>query len=250
VKPNTLIGLDFDGTLSPIVPLPDGAYMTQSMSKTLNALIGMSKVAIISGRSVDDILHRIPVRPSYVLGNHGIEGLPGTRDLCLHANRLTDDWVRQLRAANGVEAACRGVVVEDKTFSLAIHYRLCIDRTHARQQIEERVVALNPKPRIIHGHCVLNLLHPDAPDKGVAFDSLMALSGCDNAVFIGDDETDELVFRGAPEGWLTVRVGYAAGSAARFFLHQQMEVSLLLEKMAARLRLKGVPQSARQARES
>lgn len=237
VGDRSLIGLDFDGTLSPIVPLPEKAFVTQSMTRSLNVLIGLAKVAIISGRSIDDVVRRIPLRPSYLLGNHGMEGLPGTQDLCLHARTLTGAWVRQLREAEELEPASRGVAVEDKGFSLALHYRLCTDRADARRRIEQWIAVLNPKPRLSYGHYVINLLHPEAPDKGTAFGALLALSGCNHAVYIGDDETDELVFRGAPENWLTVRVGYAMDSAARFFLQQQAEVGMLLDRMASRLRV-------------
>jgi len=236
VAGRSLIGLDFDGTLSPIVPLPENAYVTQSMTRSLTALTGLAKVAIISGRSVDDVLRRIPSRPCYLLGNHGMEGLPGTQDLCVHARKLTGAWIRQLRDADDHQPACAGVVIEDKGYSLALHYRLCSDRVAARRRIAQWLEGLIPQPRLIQGHCVINLLHPDAPDKGKAFGALLAMSGCNSAVYIGDDETDELVFRGAPDNWLTVRVGYAMNSAAHFFLQQQAEVGVLLERMAARLR--------------
>lgn len=236
VGAGSLIGLDFDGTLSPIVPLPENAVVSQRMTRSLNALTGLAKVAIISGRSVDDVLRRIPSRPCYLLGNHGMEGLPGTRDLCLNARKLSTDWMRQLQQADTHEPACTGVVIEDKGYSLALHYRLCSDRDAARRCIEQWLALLSPQPRLIQGHCVVNLLHPDAPDKGRAFATLLAMSGCSRAVYIGDDETDELVFRGAPDNWLTVRVGYAMDSAAHFFLQQQAEVGVLLERMASRLR--------------
>ena len=233
---SSLIGLDFDGTLSPIVPLPEKAFVTQSMTRSLNALIGLAKVAIISGRSIDDVLRRIPLRPSYLLGNHGMEGLPGTQELCIHARTLTGAWVRQLREVAEFESARSGIVIEDKGCSLALHYRLCQDRADARRRIEQWLAVLSPQPRLTHGHCVINLLHPEAPDKRTAFAALLALSGCRSAVYIGDDETDELVFRDAPDSWLTVRVGYAMDSAARFFLQQQAEVGMLLDRMSSRLR--------------
>jgi trehalose 6-phosphate phosphatase len=237
VAGKSLIGLDFDGTLSPIVPLPENAYVTQSVTRSLNALIGVAKVAIISGRSIDDMLRRIPSRPCYLLGNHGMEGLPGTQELCMHARNLTGAWVRQLREAEACEPVRSGVVIEDKGCSMALHYRLSADRADARRRIEQWLALLSPQPRLIHGHCVINLLHPEAPDKGKAFGTLLALSGCKRAVYIGDDETDELVFRTAPDNWLTVRVGYAMDSAAHYFLQQQAEVGMLLEKMASRLRV-------------
>jgi trehalose 6-phosphate phosphatase len=233
--PATLVGLDFDGTLSPIVPRPEEAFMTQAMARSVAGLIDVCKVAILTGRPVDDVLRRIPVRPHYVLGNHGMEGLPGTQDLCEQAARLNGTWMNQLQAALKVGRLCSGVCIEDKTYSVALHYRLCQDRGLARRHLEECIAGLDPRPRVIGGHFVFNLLLPLAPDKS-AFNALAALCGCDNAVFIGDDETDELVFRDAPPGWLTVRVGYAMDSAAHYFLQHQGEVRMLIDKITAMAR--------------
>lgn len=237
--PSTLVGLDFDGTLSPIVPRPGEAFITQSMARAMEGLIGVCKVAIVSGRSVSDVQRRISVRPHYVLGNHGMEGLPGTQDVCVQAARLNGEWLRQLRSASEAGRLCGGVYIEDKTYSLSVHYRLCQDRALARRLVEECIAGLSPQPRVIGGQYVFNLMLPYAPDKKIAFSALMALCGSDTAVFIGDDDTDEVVFRSAPPGWLTVRVGYAMDSAAQYFLQHQGEVRLLIDRIAARARVAG-----------
>lgn len=234
--PSTLVGLDFDGTLSPIVPRPGEAFMTQAMARSVEGLIDACTVAIVSGRSVNDVQRRITVRPHFVLGNHGMEGLPGAQDVCAQAARLNGEWLRQLRSASEAGQLCGGVYIEDKTYSLSVHYRLCQDRTLARSLVEKCIAGLNPPPRVIGGQYVFNLMLPYAPDKKVALSALMALCGCDTAVFIGDDETDELVFHGAPPGWLTVRVGYAMDSAAQYFLHHQGEVRELIDRIAAAAR--------------
>ena len=72
----------------------------------------------------------------------------------------------------------------------------------------------------------------DAPTKWLALERLLMLEEKRTAFFIGDDETDEIVFRNAPPDWVTVRVERDRNSAARFFLHHQSEMTECLQLIA------------------
>ncbi|MDA1118784.1 MAG: trehalose-phosphatase [Proteobacteria bacterium] len=231
----TLVGLDYDGTLAPIVPIPDQARTAAGVAEPLRRLDEVATVAIVSGRSVRDVTARLPYRPRHVVGNHGMEGLPGQEALVAQAGAHCRDWLAQLNAPPALQEAQTGIAVEDKGVSLSVHYRLARDRQRAELAIRERLATLSPAPRIIGGHFVFNLLPPESPDKLGALLRLVEMSGCTRVVFVGDDETDEIVFRGAPADWLTVRVGYVADSAARFFLNHQTDVPPFLLRLAAAL---------------
>ena len=89
------------------------------------------------------------------------------------------------------------------------------------------------------GKCVVNLISPGAPHKGVALLEIMLRSGCRSAVYFGDDDNDEDVFTLGEESLLTVRVGKSETSAALFYLDAQSDVDYALEKCLASLERSG-----------
>jgi trehalose 6-phosphate phosphatase len=101
--------------------------------------------------------------------------------------------------------------------------------------LEQRIARLVPPPDIVHGKRVLNLLPPDAPHKGEALQSLLGLSGCARAMYIGDDVTDEDVFRMRMPEVLSIRVGRKRTSAAEMYLKNQTEVARLVRRLVAML---------------
>ena len=240
----TLYGFDFDGTLAPIVAWPDDARASASTERKLATLGVLVPVAILTGRSVADMRQRIEFTPLHLVGNHGAEGLP----LPLHhsladslmANEGTPDhgstareWLRQWPSAIAPHSDDPGVFVEDKTYSISIHYRLAQDRDAAAQAVGAAIATLVPAPRVIGGKCVFNLLPAGAPDKGDALATLVRFEHCDAAFYIGDDETDEAVFHGAPAHWITVHVGETDNSAARFFVEHQGGIDRCLDLLIA-----------------
>ena len=78
----------------------------------------------------------------------------------------------------------------------------------------------------------MNLLPPDAPDKGDALRALIGETHCGNALYVGDDDTDETVFGLHLPSVLTLRVEPAADSQAALFLRDQREVLTLIQHIA------------------
>ncbi len=225
-RASTLFAFDFDGTLAPIVTVPDRARMSAPMHQALDALARRAPVAVISGRALDDLNTRLPDSVRWRLGNHGNEGLSAPPDLGTAAYQACRDWAQALSAW-----VPNGIVLENKGMSLSLHYRLAHDREAARAQIVERVRALQPAPRLMEGKCVLNLLPSGALTKREGLQAMLAQSKCTHALFIGDDVTDEDVFVEAPSSWLTVRVGADRDSAARWFVPNQIDVLRLLQTL-------------------
>jgi trehalose 6-phosphate phosphatase len=223
---STLFAFDFDGTLAPIVTMPDRARMSAPIHAALDALARSAPVAVISGRALEDLDARLPDSVRWRLGNHGNEGLPG-REAALDTARLhCRAWAQTL--ASRVPP---GVVIENKGASLSLHYRLAPDRAAAHAAVLARARALEPAARLMEGKCVLNVLPQGALSKREGLMALLAQSGCTHAVFVGDDVTDEDVFVDAPASWLTVRVGVDRDSAARWFVSAQIDVLRLLRAL-------------------
>jgi trehalose 6-phosphate phosphatase len=221
-----LLALDFDGTLAPIVADPCRAALRASTRRLLRRAAARHPCVVISGRSRADLLGRVAgTGVAEVVGNHGSEpwqaGAP--------ARRAVGRWKAQLRRRL---SAVRGVVIEDKGLSIAVHYRRARERGEARERILAAAARLRGV-RLVSGRLVLDVLPSGAPHKGLALEQARARFACDTAVFVGDDETDEDVFAlDQPGRLLTIRVGRSRSSAASYYIRAQAEIDALLRALA------------------
>ncbi len=229
-----LLAFDFDGTLAPIVARPQSARVPAAVARRLAALATRLPVAIVTGRSVADVRDRLGFEPRFVVGSHGAEASPSPESAA--ALRLALDGLRQALRQAAPELARRGVTVEDKGLSIALHYRCARDRELAQATIASLLSPPNPRLHVFGGKMVVNVTAADAPDKADAVLLLVAQAGADAAFFAGDDVNDEVVFRTAPAHWVTVRVGLdEVHSQACFCLGSATEMPLLLDHMLAHL---------------
>jgi trehalose 6-phosphate phosphatase len=238
-----LLAFDIDGTLAPIVERPEDARLPDAVQRCLKALGRHHDVAIITGRAVDDARRMLSFEPRYLIGNHGAEGLPGWRAHRDAYAEAVGRWRDALAGAKPLRVS--GVTLEDKVFSMSLHFRRAADPVAAQRAIEQCVATLQPSPRVIAGKAVVNLLPPDAPDKGVALRTLIDATQCGAVLYVGDDDTDERVFALRLPGVLSVRVEPSAASVAALFLRDQREVLTLIEHVAGRStqRIASAPES-------
>jgi trehalose 6-phosphate phosphatase len=222
-----LLAFDFDGTLAPIVADRDAARMRASTQTLLERVCRLYPCAIISGRSRDDVAERLNgVEIRYIMGNHGLE--PGEH-MAVFEEQVTVVRPVVVEALAGLQ----GVDVEDKRFSLAVHYRRSRRKRDARKAIYDTVAALPIPMRTIPGKLVVNVVPAGAPHKGDALLALRAEEGADTAIYVGDDATDEDVFElDQPGRLLSIRVGMAKTSAAAYYVKGQPEVDVLLSRLA------------------
>lgn len=222
-----LLAFDFDGTLAPIVADRHTARMRRTTERLLRDVCALFPCAVISGRSRDDVSRRLgdlPVR--YVVGDHGADAGTGRK-------RFGEQMAEVLHVLRQVLGGEPGIDVENKGSSLAIHYRMAPDADAARHAIEASVVSFMPRVRLLPGKCVVNIVPALAPHKGDAFRQLLRTERAQTALYVGDDDTDEDVFRlDIPEKPLTVRVGASPRSRATYFLRQQREIDSLLRVLA------------------
>jgi trehalose 6-phosphate phosphatase len=228
-----LLAFDFDGTLAPIIARPEDARVPLPVARRLDRLAALLPVAIVSGRSVDDVRGRLSFEPHFVIGSHGAEDPLVAQDPAAAA-RL--DRFRALLQARAGELEAAGVVIEDKRHSFALHYRLARDRTRARALIDNVVEGLGSELNSFGGKMVMNVVAADARDKADAVANLVHRCAARAAIFLGDDINDEPVFARAEPDWLTVKVGRDdPASQARFFIDGTGEIAHLLDRMLAQL---------------
>jgi trehalose 6-phosphate phosphatase len=237
--------LDIDGTLAPIVPRPDEARVPDATLATLAALAALpdTHLALVTGRAPADGRRLVPVPGAWVVGNHGAERLApdGTHEV----DPRVAEHEAALRAAAGelatTTAAVPGAWVEDKGWSLSVHYRQTAPDLAPRVVEAARAAAARLGLRAGAGKQVVELRAPAAVDKGTAGVALARRVGADahgGAAFAaGDDVTDEDLFRRAraelPRA-VTVRVGPpGVGTAAEFRADDPPAVAALLAALLA-----------------
>lgn len=235
VRGRMLCAFDFDGTLAPIVAVPDEARLPDNIRLLLERIAHYAPIAVITGRSVDDISRRLGFRPDFVVGNHGLEGVPGWEDLAAEHEHACAGWRRQLDQALRGQEWDTGIQLEDKRFSLSVHYRQVEDVVACTRALESLFSRLEPQPRVVGGKYVYNLLMQDRCHKGSALSRLMELAGASTALYVGDDVTDEDVFRMRRPDILSIRIEPSADSAADYFLPHPRDILRLMEELIARL---------------
>jgi len=225
-----LLAFDIDGTLAPIVDDPGGARLPADIQQCLATLARRYDVAIVTGRAVEDARRMFAFEPRYLVGNHGAEGIPRWAERSQAYVRTVHGWREALETCEALDAT--GVTIEDKRYSLSLHYRRAPDRGAAHRAIRACVERLEPAATIIDGKAVVNLLPPGAPDKGDAVRALIDETQRPTAFYVGDDDTDEAVFGLHLPSVVTVRVEPSDDSQATLFLRDQREVLTLLQHIA------------------
>jgi trehalose 6-phosphate phosphatase len=224
---NVLLAFDYDGTLAPLVNEPARATMRLSTRRLLTRASKLYPCVVITGRAQGDALGRLRgVEVCRVVGNHGAEPSSGAANM----RRRVKQWLPTLKTRLSRR---QGVIVEDKGFSVTVHYRQARQRTAARRAILNAARSLHDV-RIIGGKLAVNFLVPDAPHKGLALERERAHFACDTVVYVGDDETDEDVFQlDRPGRLLSIRVGQKRTSAASYYILNQEEIDRLLGTFVA-----------------
>lgn len=214
--------------------------MRATTARLLNELASLYPCVVISGRARADVRSRLGAIPvQRVIGNHGVEPWQASSRLSAQVKPWRLSLERRLKTLPGVK-------VEDKTYSIAVHYRHSSEKTKARSAIARAVSTLGGA-RIIGGKQVVNVLPRAAHDKGMALLKERARLRCDTAIYVGDDDTDEDVFALADSARvLTIRVGPRPSSAASYSIRRQGDIDRLLRVLVG-MRRKSSPIGKRRA---
>ncbi len=226
--------LDFDGTLSNIVPNPGDAIIVPEIRSTLTTLIERPdfRVAIVSGRALADVRQRARLDNVIYVGNHGLEiEADSTRFREPRAEALR----RELRCLSlQLKLALSetdGVEVEDKGLTLSVHFRRVTEHLHLWvRDVTFSTVGRSRSFSCREGKMVLEVKPQIDWHKGYAVKWILReiLAPSSLPIYIGDDLTDEDAFASMPEG-ITIRVGESDDSEAQFFLSNVAAVGQFLQ---------------------
>lgn len=245
-KGQVLVALDFDGTLSDIVPRPEDAGLTEERRQALRELNGRPRfaVAVISGRPLDDLRERVGLDDIAYAGQHGLEiAGPGFHHVPPEVEAFRETAARLGETLEGKIGGIPGVIFEHKGLSLSVHHRLVAgdDRAMVQRALRDIISpsASAGEVRIVLGKEVVNLLPPLEWHKGSALRWLMGLLdsiphrvGGIFPIYIGDDVTDEDAFPVARETGIAARVGPPTeGTAAEYTIADTAEVEATLRAM-------------------
>jgi trehalose 6-phosphate phosphatase len=203
--------LDVDGTLIDIAATPDAVHVDEELLALLARLhaVNGGALALISGRSLADLDERLPGLRVPMAGQHGLERRdavgavwrPGIGSAAWPAIRAA------LARERGRNA---GLLLEDKGFTLALHYRLAPRlASHVHRLMAEMNRRAGDGYTLQKGKFVVEL-KPDGIDKGTAIAAYLGeppFAGR-RPVFIGDDANDEHGFAEINRvGGVSIKVG-------------------------------------------
>ena len=199
-----LLGLDFDGTLAPIVADPDQARAHPGVRPALQRLAPLlGRVAVITGRPAAvavDYGGLAGLVGLTVLGHYGLERWADGRVSAPADVPGVDVARRLLPALLEAAHAAAGTYVEDKGRAVAVHVRRTDDPEAALALVEEPLRALAAETGLVvePGRMVLELRPPGA-DKGAALTALVADNRPSAVAFVGDDLGDLAAFAAVDE---------------------------------------------------
>ena len=241
---NLFLLLDYDGTLTPIVSLPEKAVCPSEVKRHLEKLRDLPGVflAIISGRSTEDLREKVGVSGIIYVGNHGLE----IQDSSGKHNRfLSSARPRELqRIAQNLQKSLKGIpgiLFEEKGPILSVHYRNVPRKFFERipQALEEELQQWKDRWRIASGKMVLEIQPQIDFHKGKAVTEILKTIPSIGLlpIYLGDDRTDEDGFRVLKGQGISVLIGPGEPpSEADFFLQDPDEVhEFLLRCQEARL---------------
>ena len=218
----TAVLLDIDGTLLDFAPTPREVWVPPGLAKTLHRLLQRTNgaLALVSGRSLNDIDLIFAPDTFPAVGGHGAEMRidPDSEAVAAHAPPMDKELKRRLAA---IARLSPGILLEDKGYSLALHYRLA---PHAEKAIYEAVSLIradlpNAPIEVLPGKSVCEIKHSGFT-KASGVLELMTHEPFKGRrpFFIGDDVTDETVFAIMPDlDGLSFSVGRRAKGVAGHF---------------------------------
>ncbi|WP_424493823.1 trehalose-phosphatase [Salinimicrobium sp. GXAS 041] len=234
---DTLLFLDFDGTLAPIVEHHDDAAISEEMRGLVQELSKRFPLAVVSGRGLADVRKRVNLPDLFYAGSHGFEisgpnGFAKDHEEAVKVIPVFDE-IEPLLKRKLKEIA--GTDFERKKFTMAIHYR------QVKQEEQEKVhnivsAVLNDYSEVTKadGKKVIEIRPAIDWHKGRAVEFLKTvLSKKENqlSVYVGDDVTDEDAFEYVKNG-IGILVGeHGRQTYADYRVEDLKEVKLFFQKL-------------------
>lgn len=234
---NRIIFLDYDGTLVGFKGNIDDASPDEEL---LNLLADFTKdphntVVIISGRKHETLEKWFGHLNIGMIAEHG--AWQKRQDEDWHVLPLLNgQWKSEIEAIlNTYTDRTPGSFIEEKSFSLVWHYRKAetgLGELRANEIVNNlRVLAADKGLQIMPGNKVIEFRNVEV-NKGKAALNWMHETAYDFILAMGDDHTDEDIFKAMPNNAITIKVGSEV-SEAKFYLNDHQEVRTLLQSILA-----------------
>jgi trehalose 6-phosphate synthase/phosphatase len=225
--------LDYDGTLVPFARHPREASPSAELLDLLRLLTGLrdTTVTIISGRDSTILESWFGDLPINMVAEHGASIREIGSDW-VHESESDQSWKPMIRPVMELSAQrCPGSFVEEKGHTLAWHYRN-VDRDLGFNRSRELLDNLyhlirDAQLQVIDGNKVIEV-RVAGVDKGYAAKKVLAKNPADFVFVIGDDKTDEDMFKALADKAITVKVG-SGPTEAHYCIPLQADVASLLK---------------------
>jgi trehalose 6-phosphate synthase/phosphatase len=231
------IFLDYDGTLAPLTKLPSEAAPSKDALTFLEQLTADEKneVVIISGRDADTLQRWLGHLPVHFVAEHGslIRYKEGDWET---QTTVPTDWKNEIRPMlESYVWRCAGSLMEEKQNSLSWHYRNTnpgLGFIRSRELLNNLLqLTTNSPAQVIDGNKVIEI-RLTGMDKGMTALKVLTKFAPDFALCIGDDTTDEDMFKALETKAYTIKVGHGS-TAADYNLNTQAEVLPFLLAMVS-----------------
>ncbi len=232
---NRLILLDYDGTLMPFSDKPEKAYPDEELYDVLNELISDKKneVVLISGRKKRELEKWFGGMKMSLVAEHGVwlREAGGSWVLAKNIKQKWKDSIRPLLQFYVMRTP--GTLLEEKDYSLVWHYRTADPEliVFRKNEVTETLLQYtsNLNIGIMEGNKVVEVKNLGV-DKGSAAMHFISGKIYDFILAVGDDITDEDVFRTLPSNAISIKVGIGHTNAA-FILPTYNEIRAMLRKL-------------------
>lgn len=236
--------LDYDGTLCPIADSPEKAVLPKEVRQTLHELTGRPhiRIAIISGRSLNDIKKQVGLDRIIYAGNHGLE-LSANDTKFVYPSKKQISMIHEIaKELNPIVENIEGAFLENKKLTLSVHYRNAAkeDALVLKSRVLKtiRTYLEFEQIKFNQGKCVLEI-RPNEWHKGALIEWLLAhpkkfgIKADALSIYLGDDETDESAFSEINQfGGISIFVGSSSKKTnAKFFLSSPKKVYLFLKEL-------------------
>lgn len=230
--------LDVDGTLLELAPTPESVYVSERLKSLLVELSERLEgaLALISGRTIADLDYLFAPLRFCASGIHGAERRHSSGRVIRAPIANSDQLADAEEELEAFTRAHEGLLLEDKSFALALHYRLAphLEST-AREKMLAVVQQLGPSYVLQPGKRVFEI-RPAAFTKGSAIRSFLSEPPFleRTPIYLGDDLTDEHAFEAVNAlNGISIRVGEHAATHAKFRIPTIAQVHQWLAQLAA-----------------
>lgn len=236
--PKRLIFLDYDGTLVPFTRFPQMAKPSEELLKILKELSKNPtiKLVLMSGRDKDTLQSWFGALNIAIVAEHGV-WIKEKNDNWRLIKPLTNDWKPRIRPILEMYAdRLPGAFVEEKEFSIVWHYREAdpeLAYLRAKELTDDLVnFTANIDVQVLQGNKVVEVRCAGV-NKGIAAMHFISKNNFDFMLAMGDDYTDEDLFKVIPGTAYSIKVGMTQ-SYAKFNLLSYIEAIRLLEQLVGK----------------